>query len=42
MGFITRTYAYVQRYRQILFVLLRYGFDDLIATLTTSGENLAG
>jgi len=33
MGFITRTYAYVQRYRQILFVLLRYGFDDLIATL---------
>ena len=33
MGFITRTYAYVQRYRQILFVLIRYGFDDLIATL---------
>jgi len=31
--FIVRTYAYIQRYRQIFFVLLKYGFDDLMATL---------
>ncbi len=33
IGIITRTYGFVQRYRQILFVLLKYGFNDLIATL---------
>lgn len=33
IGMITRTYGFVQRYRQILFVLLKYGFDDLIAKL---------
>ena len=33
LGRLTRTYASVQRYRQILFVLIKYGFDDLIATL---------
>lgn len=30
---LSRTVTFVQRYRQILFVLLRWGFDDLIATL---------
>lgn len=29
----TRTYSFIQRYRHILFVLLEYGFDDLIASL---------
>ncbi len=32
-GILTRTVTFVKRYRQILFVLLKYGFDDLIANL---------
>ncbi len=32
-GIFTRTVTFVKRYRQILFVLLKYGFDDLIANL---------
>ncbi|MDJ0841304.1 MAG: AarF/UbiB family protein [Acidobacteriota bacterium] len=32
-GILLKTYASMQRYRQILFVLLKYGFEDLIATL---------
>lgn len=33
IGIIGRTYRHVQRYRQILTVLFRYGFGDLIDTL---------
>lgn len=29
----TRTYANAQRYRELLFVLIKYGFEDLIHTL---------
>ncbi len=36
---LSRTYSFIQRYRQILFVLLEYGFDDLIASLRLE-ENL--
>jgi len=30
---LLKTYATMQRYRQIMFVLLKYGFEDLIVTL---------
>jgi ubiquinone biosynthesis protein len=33
IGIITRTYRHVQRYRQILTVLFRYGFGDIIDKL---------
>ena len=33
IGVVTRTYRHVNRYRQILTVLVRYGFDDLINRL---------
>ncbi|MBW2027577.1 MAG: AarF/ABC1/UbiB kinase family protein [Deltaproteobacteria bacterium] len=33
IGIIGRTYRHVQRYRQILAVLFRYGFGDLVDTL---------
>ena len=33
IGIFSRTYSHFQRYRHILFVLLRYGFDDLIDIL---------
>lgn len=33
IGIIGRTYRHVQRYRQILTVLFRYGFGDLVDTL---------
>ena len=39
LNLLSRTYAYVQRYQQIMFVLLKYGFDDLIASLNLE-ENL--
>jgi len=33
IGMISRTYRHIQRYRQILTVLFKYGFGDLIDTL---------
>lgn len=33
IGMISRTYRHIQRYRQILMVLFKYGFGDLIDTL---------
>ena len=33
IGLVGRTYRHVQRYRQILGVLIRYGFDDLVDNL---------
>ncbi len=33
IGIISRTYQHVNRYRQILTVLVKYGFDDLVDTL---------
>lgn len=33
LGLITRTYRHLNRYRQILSVLARYGFDDLVDRL---------
>ena len=33
IGIIGRTYRHMQRYRQILMVLFRYGFDDLVSSL---------
>jgi len=33
LGNLIKTYASMQRYRQILFVLLRYGFGDLLSAL---------
>jgi len=33
IGIIGRTYRHIQRYRQILTVLFRYGFGDLVHTL---------
>ena len=33
LGFLTRTYVFVQRLRQILLVLLKYGFEDLVSSL---------
>jgi len=33
IGIVSRTYRHVARYRQILGVLFKYGFDDLINTL---------
>lgn len=33
IGMIGRTYRYIQRYRQILAVLFKYGFGDLVDTL---------
>jgi len=33
IGMIGRTYRHMQRYRQILGVLFRYGFGDLVDTL---------
>ena len=33
IGMIGRTYRHIQRYRQILTVLFKYGFGDLVDTL---------
>ena len=33
IGIASRTYRHVNRYRQILTVLMRYGFDDLVDRL---------
>jgi ubiquinone biosynthesis protein len=33
IGMISRTYHHIQRYRQILTILFKYGFEDLIDTL---------
>ena len=36
-GLLSRTYAFGQRYRQILVILIKYGFEDLIAGLNIDG-----
>lgn len=36
IGILSRTYRHVNRYRQILTVLLKYGFDDLVSNLRIS------
>ncbi len=33
ISFLSRTYSHVKRYRQILTVLIKYGFDDLLERL---------
>jgi ubiquinone biosynthesis protein len=33
IGVLGRTYRHIQRYREILRILIRYGFDDLVNTL---------
>ncbi len=33
ISFVSRTYSHIKRYRQILTVLIKYGFDDLLERL---------
>jgi ubiquinone biosynthesis protein len=37
LGYVGRTYRHAQRYRQILAVLLKYGFDDILKSLKLGG-----
>ncbi|MDI6725379.1 MAG: hypothetical protein QMD32_00310, partial [Smithellaceae bacterium] len=33
ISFLSRTYSHIKRYRQILTVFIKYGFDDLLERL---------